>query len=85
MKNKRTVNIRCVFALADRLIFGLFVRYALLKCELHLMDGCHFDAPEEHPWKGSFDWRVASWEALGFESAMEIFWRVHDYIQKNGG
>lgn len=55
-----------------------------LKCELQLMEGWYFEAPEDYPWKGSFDGRKAAWETLGFDSAMEIFWRVHDYIRQNG-
>lgn len=55
-----------------------------IRCELHLSDGCSFDAPSDFPWAGSFEQQKALWAAPNIESALSLFWYVHDYIRNNG-
>ena len=52
-------------------------------CELQLSDGYCFEAPDSFPWKGSFQSRTAKWEAHNAETALSLFWRMHDYIRKS--
>lgn len=51
-------------------------------CELNLTENYYFEAPESFPWKGEFRGRTAVWEAHDLETALSLFWRVHDYIKK---
>lgn len=51
-------------------------------CELKLTEDHCFEAPDSFPWKGRFDGRTAVWEAHDLETALSLFWRVHDYIKK---
>ena len=51
-------------------------------CELNLTENYCFEAPESFPWKGEFRGRTAVWEAHDLETALSLFWRVHDYIKK---
>lgn len=51
-------------------------------CELRLTDGYFFDAPYSFPWKGAFEERRAAWEAHDTQTALSLFWRVHEYIRK---
>lgn len=50
-------------------------------CELHLTESHFFEVLDDFPWKGSFDTRTAKWEAHEMETALSIFWRVHNYIK----
>lgn len=51
-------------------------------CELQLTDSYYFDVSDDFPWKGSFNAGTAKWEAHDIETALSLFWRVHDYIKK---
>ncbi len=51
-------------------------------CELNLTENYCFEAPESFPWKGEFRGRTAVWEAHDLETALSLFWRVHDHIKK---
>ena len=51
-------------------------------CELHLTDDYYFEAPDCFPWKGTFNGRIAKWEAHDIETSLSLFWQVHDYIKK---
>lgn len=51
-------------------------------CELRLTDEYYFEAPDDFPWKGTFNSNVATWEAWDAETALCLFWHVHDYIRK---
>lgn len=51
-------------------------------CELYLTEDYYFDVLDDFPWKGSFDAGIAKWEAHDIETALSLFWRVHDYIKK---
>ena len=55
-------------------------RYA---CKLCLTDGYHFEGPENFPWKGSFSGTCAAWEAHDSQTALSLFWRVHDYVKSD--
>ncbi len=50
-------------------------------CRLELTEDHVFDPPDNFPWKGTFEDRAAVWEAHDAETALSLFWRVHDYIQ----
>lgn len=50
-------------------------------CELHLTEDYTFAAPDSFPWKGTFDGRTARWEAHDAETALSLFWSVHEYIR----
>lgn len=52
------------------------------ECKLCLTDDYYFEAPESFPWKGSFHDKTATWEAHNIETALSLFWQVHDYIRK---
>nr|WP_297703941.1 M55 family metallopeptidase [uncultured Butyrivibrio sp.] len=51
-------------------------------CELNLTEDRYFDAPFDFPWKGSFEKRKATWEAHDIETALGLFWEVHNYMKK---
>jgi len=53
-------------------------------CELNLTEDYYYEAPSDIAWKGNFDLRKATWEAHDIETALSLFWRVHDYIKKAG-
>ena len=50
-------------------------------CELHLTEDYYFEVPDNFPWKGSFNDKTAKWEVHDIETALSLFWRVHDYIK----
>ena len=52
------------------------------KCELTLTEDYYFDVPESFPWKGRFEERKAFWETHDIETALSLFWQVHEYIKK---
>lgn len=52
------------------------------KCELTLTEDYYYDAPDSFPWKGRFEGRKAFWETHDIETALSLFWKVHDYIKK---
>lgn len=51
-------------------------------CELNLTEEYRFRAPDSFPWKGEFKDRSAVWESHDIETALSLFWRLHDYIEK---
>lgn len=51
-------------------------------CELHLTESYYFETVDDFPWKGSFESGTAKWEAHDIETALSLFWRVHNYIRK---
>ena len=51
-------------------------------CKLNLTEDHFFDAPDDFPWKGTFDGRSAQWEAHDIITALSLFWQVHNYIRK---
>lgn len=51
-------------------------------CRLDLTADYCYRAPARFPWNGCFHDRSATWEAHDLETALSLFWRVHDYIQK---
>ena len=51
-------------------------------CELDLTEGYRFDPPDGYPWKGQFRDGTATWEAHDLETALSLFWRMHDHIEK---
>jgi len=53
----------------------------LYSCELYLTEDYHYDAPEDFPWKGSFSEKCAKWYAHDAETALSLFWKVHDFIK----
>lgn len=53
-----------------------------IRCEMLLSDGYVFEAPETYPWAGCFDKRQATWEAIDIDTALTLFWHVHNYIRK---
>ncbi len=53
-----------------------------VRCELHLTDGYYFDAPGAYPWAGEFEKQKAIWATPDIESALSLFWHVHDFIRK---
>lgn len=52
-------------------------------CKLNLTEDHFFDAPDDFPWKGTFDGRSAQWEAHDILTALSLFWQVHNYIRKH--
>ncbi|NLM05953.1 MAG: M55 family metallopeptidase [Tissierellia bacterium] len=52
-------------------------------CSLELVDGYHFEAPKDFPWKGSFSSTEAKWEAPNVEIALELFNDVRECICKD--
>lgn len=52
-------------------------------CELNLTEGYFFESPDSFPWKGSFDRRTAVWETHDIQTALSLFWKVHDYIRQH--
>lgn len=53
------------------------------ECSLELMDGFHYEIPKHISWKGSFEDKVAFWEAPYFEIASELFNEVRACIRKD--
>lgn len=51
-------------------------------CELNLTEEYYYDAPDSFPWKGTFEDRKAIWETHDIETALSLFWYVHEYIKK---
>ena len=51
-------------------------------CELKLTDTHYFEGPKSFPWKGSFTKDCATWETHDIETALSLFWHVHEYIRK---
>ena len=51
-------------------------------CELNLTEEYRFRAPDNFPWKGEFTDRSATWESHDEETALSLFWLMHDYIEK---
>lgn len=52
-------------------------------CELNLTEDRYFDAPLDFPWKGTFTKKKATWETHDIETALSLFWEVHNYMKKN--
>ena len=52
-------------------------------CKMYLTDGYHFSVPEDFPWKGSFTNDCAVWETHDIQTAMSLFWKLHDYIKSD--
>ena len=50
-------------------------------CKLYLSEGYHFDKPEDYPWKGRFSDKCAEWITHDSETALSLFWEVHNYIK----
>ena len=50
-------------------------------CELKLTDTHYFEGPNSFPWKGSFTKDCATWETHDIETALSLFWHVHEYIR----
>ena len=53
-------------------------------CQLNLTEEACFAAPDSFPWKGEFTRKRAAWEAHDIETALSLFWWVHDYIRHCG-
>jgi len=51
-------------------------------CELQLTESYYFEAPDDFPWKGSFESGTARWEAHDIETALALFWRVQMFIKR---
>lgn len=50
-------------------------------CKLYLTEGYHFEIPNDFPWKGLFTDKCAEWIAHDSETALSLFWEVHNYIK----
>lgn len=59
-----------------------FANETNIHCELHLSEGYAFNAPKEYPWLGGFSTQKAYWSAPDIQTALALFWRVHDHIRK---
>lgn len=64
---------------ADKTAYPLSDHYV---CALQLTDDHFFEAPDSFPWKGTFNGRTATWETHDVQTALSLFWRVHDHIKK---
>lgn len=53
----------------------------IYSCKLFLTDDYRYEAPKCFPWKGLFTEECAEWEAHDIQTALTLFWRVHDYIK----
>lgn len=51
-------------------------------CEMDLTEDHFFDAPDSFPWKGTFHEKTAVWETHDIQTALSLFWKVHDYIRR---
>ena len=50
-------------------------------CKLYLTEGYHFEKPKDFPWKGLFSEKCAEWVAHDSETALSLFWEVHNNIK----
>lgn len=55
-----------------------FERYS---CKMHLTNGYHFESPKTFSWQGSFTDKCALWETRDIQNALNLFWKVHEYIK----
>lgn len=55
----------------------------MYSCKMYLADGYHFESPRKFSWRGTFSNQCAAWETHDIQTALSLFWKVHEYIKSD--
>ena len=55
----------------------------MYSCKMYLTDGYHFESPRKFSWRGTFSNQCAAWETHDIQTALSLFWKVHEYIKSD--
>ena len=55
----------------------------MYSCKMYLTDGYHFESPRKFSWRGTFSNQCTIWEAHDIQTALSLFWKVHEYIKSD--
>lgn len=55
----------------------------MYSCKMYLTDGYHFESQRKFSWRGTFSNQCVAWETHDIQTALSLFWKVHEYIKSD--